>query len=121
MEQSAVVKMLEAMLATLVEQVTAAVTLQLGTVIEQRFADARAELEATVAARTLNIDDIDDQIATWVQQNIDIEHDIDRYMNNGFDIDDHVDLGDKISDALNDIDWKEKINQVLDGATIKIE
>ena len=122
MEQSAVVKMLEAMLATLVEQVTAAVTLQLGTVIEQRFANARAELEETIAARiAVDEDALDDRIATWVQDNIDVDHDIDRYMSNQFDIDDHVDFSDKISDALNDIDWKEKINEALDGATIKIE
>jgi hypothetical protein len=122
MEQSAAVKMLEAMLATLVEQVTAAVTLQLGTVIEQRFANARAELEETIAARiAVDEDALDDRIATWAQENIDVDHDIERYMNNQFDIDDHVDFADKVNDALNDIDWKQRVNEVLDGATIRIE
>ena len=122
MEQSAVVKMLETMLATLVEQVTAAVTLQLDAVIGQRFSDARAELEATVAARTtLNLNEIEDCITTWAENNLDTEGEVQRYVDNYFDINDHVDLGEKISEALDEIDWKEKINEALDGATIKIE
>ena len=122
MEQSAVVKMLETMLATLVEQVTAAVTLQLDAVIGQRFADARAELEATVAARTtLNLNEIEDCIATWAQDNIDVEGEVQRYVDNYFDINDHVDLGEKISEALDEIDWKEKINETLSGATVRLE
>jgi len=122
MEQSAVVKMLEAMLATLVEQVTAAVTLQLDTLIGARFADARAELEETIAARTtLNLNEIEDCITTWAENNLDIEGDVQRYSDNYFDINDHIDIGEKISEALDEINWKEKINEALDGATIKIE
>jgi hypothetical protein len=121
MEQSTVVKMLETMLATLVEQVTAAVTLQLDAVIGQRFSDARAELEATVAARTFSSNDIEDCITTWAQDNLDVEGDVQRYVDNYFDINDHVDLGEKISEALDEIDWKEKINETLSGATIRLE
>ena len=121
MEQSAVVKMLETMLATLVEQVTAAVTLQLDAVIGQRFADARAELEATVAARTWSSNDIEDCITTWAQNNLDVEGEVQRYVDNYFDINDHVDLGEKISEALDEINWKERINETLSGASIQIE
>ena len=121
MEQSTVVKMLETMLATLVEQVTAAVTLQLDAVIGQRFSDARAELEATVAARTFSSNDIEDCITTWAQDNLDVEGDVQRYVDNYFDINDHVDLGEKIREALDEIDWKEKINETLSGATIRLE
>ena len=121
MEQSAVVKMLETMLATLVEQVTAAVTLQLDAVIGQRFSDARAELEATVAARTWTSNDIEDCITTWAQDNLDVEGDVQRYVDNYFDINDHVDLGEKISEALDEINWKERINETLSGATIRLE
>ena len=121
MEQSAVVKMLEAMLATLVEQVTAAVTLQLDAVIGQRFSDARAELEATVAARTWSSNDIEDCITTWAQNNLDVEGEVQRYVDNYFDINDHVDLGEKISEALDEINWKERINETLSGATIRLE
>ena len=122
MEQSAVVKMLETMLATLVEQVTAAVTLQLDAVIGQRFSDARAELEGTISARTaLKLEEIEDCIATWAQDNIDVEGEVQRYVDNYFDINDHVDLGEKISEALDEIDWKEKINETLSGATVRLE
>jgi hypothetical protein len=122
MEQSAVVKMLEAMLATLVEQVTAAVTLQLDTLIGARFADARAELEETIAARTsLKLEEIEDCITTWAQDNLDVEGDVQRYVDNYFDINDHLDIGEKISEALDEIDWKEKINETLSGATIRLE
>ncbi len=121
MEQSTVVKMLETMLATLVEQVTAAVTLQLDAVIGQRFSDARAELEATVAARTFSSNDIEDCITTWAQDNLDVEGDVQRYVDNYFDINDHVDLGEKISEALDEINWKERINETLSGATIRLE
>ena len=121
MEQSAVVKMLETMLATLVEQVTAAVTLQLDAVIGQRFSDARAELEATVAARTWTSNDIEDCITTWAQDNLDVEGDVQRYVDNYFDINDHVDLGEKISEALDEINWKERINETVSGATIRLE
>jgi len=122
MEQSTVVKMLETMLATLVEQVTAAVTLQLDAVIGQRFANARAELEETIAARiAVDEDALDDRITTWAQDNLDVEGDVQRYVDNYFDINDHVDLGEKISEALDEIDWKEKINETLSGATIRLE
>ena len=122
MEQSAVVKMLETMLATLVEQVTAAVTLQLDAVIGQRFSDARAELEETIAARTaLNLNEIEDCITTWAENNLDTEGEVQRYVDNYFDINDHVDLGEKISEALDEINWKERINETLSGASIQIE
>jgi len=122
MDQSQLLTLIGSMYDKLVEDVAQRVTSQLETLIGQRFANARAELEETVAARiAVDEDALDDRIATWVQENIDVDHDIERYMNNQFDIDDHVDFSDKISDALNDIDWKEKINEVLDGATIKIE
>ena len=122
MEQSAVVKMLETMLATLVEQVTAAVTLQLDAVIGQRFSDARAELEETIAARTaLNLNEIEDCITTWAENNLDTEGEVQRYVDNYFDINDHVDLGEKISEALDEINWKERINETLSGATIRLE
>jgi len=121
MEQSAAAKMFEAMFETLVEQVTAAVTLQLDAVIGQRFSDARAELEATVAARTWSSNDIEDCITTWAQDNLDVEGDVQRYVDNYFDINDHVDLGEKISEALDEIDWKEKINETLSGATVRLE
>ena len=122
MEQSAVVKMLETMLATLVEQVTAAVTLQLDAVIGQRFSDARAELEETIAARTaLNLNEIEDCITTWAENNLDTEGEVQRYVDNYFDINDHVDLGEKINEALDEINWKERINETLSGATIRLE
>ena len=122
MEQSAVVKMLETMLATLVEQVTAAVTLQLDAVIGQRFSDARAEIEETIAARTaLNLNEIEDCITTWAENNLDTEGEVQRYVDNYFDINDHVDLGEKISEALDEINWKERINETLSGASIQIE
>ena len=121
MEQSTVVKMLETMLATLVEQVTAAVTLQLDAVIGQRFSDARAELEATVAARTFSSNDIEDCITTWAQDNLDVRGDVERYVDNYFDINDHVDLEEKIIEALDEINWKERINETLSGATIRLE
>jgi len=120
MEQSAVVKMLEAMLATLVEQVTAAVTLQLDAVIGQRFSDARAELEATVAARTLSTDDIEDCITTWAENNLDVESQMDRYMSHHFDLDD-FDISTRIQDVLDDIDWKEKVSEVMSEARITFE
>jgi hypothetical protein len=122
MDQSQLLTLIGSMYDKLVEDVAQRVTSQLETLIGQRFSDARAELEETIAARiAVDEDALDDRIATWVQDNIDVDHDIDRYMSNQFDIDDHVDFSDKISDALNDIDWKEKINEALDGATIKIE
>ncbi len=122
MEQSTVVKMLETMLATLVEQVTAAVTLQLDAVIGQRFANARAELEETIAARiAVDEDALDDRITTWAQDNLDVRGDVERYVDNYFDINDHVDLEEKIIEALDEINWKERINETLSGATIRLE
>lgn len=122
MEQSAAAKMFEAMFETLVEQVTVAVTAKLDALIGARFADARAELEETIGARTaLKLEEIEDCIATWAQDNIDVEGDVQRYVDNYFDINDHVDLGEKISEALDEIDWKEKINETLSGATIRVE
>jgi hypothetical protein len=122
MDQSQLLTLIGSMYDKLVEDVAQRVTSQLETLIGQRFANARAELEETVAARiAVDEDALDDRIATWVQENIDVDHDIDRYMNNQFDIDDHVDFADKVNDALNDIDWKQRVNEVLDGATIRIE
>jgi hypothetical protein len=121
MEQSAVVKMLEAMLATLVEQVTAAVTLQLDTLIGARFADARAELEETVAARiAVDEDALDDRITTWAENNLDVESQIDRYMSHHFDLDD-FDISTRIQDVLDEIDWKEKVSEVMSEARITFE
>jgi hypothetical protein len=122
MDQAELLAVISGMYDKLVTDVAERVLVKIDAVIGQRFSDARAELEATVAAR-IAVDEyaLDDRIATWVQDNIDVDHDIDRYMSNQFDINDHVDFSDKISDALNDIDWKEKINEALDGATIKIE
>jgi hypothetical protein len=127
MDQSQLLTLIGSMYDKLVEDVAQRVTSELETLIGQRFADARDELKQTVAALTWNVDDIDDRIATWVQENIDVDHDIDQYMNNQFDIDDHVDFADKVNDALNDIDvlnnidWKQRVNEVLDGARIRIE
>jgi hypothetical protein len=122
MDQSQLLTLIGSMYDKLVEDVAQRVTSQLETLIGQRFANARAELEETVAARiAVDEDALDDRIATWVQENIDVDHDIDRYMNNQFDIDDHVDFADKVNDALNDIDWKQRVNEALDGATIRIE
>lgn len=121
MDQSQLLTLIGSMYDKLVEDVAQRVTSQLETLIAHRFAIARSELEETIAARIADEDALDDRIATWAQENIDVDHDIERYMNNQFDIDDHVDFADKVNDALNDIDWKSRVNEVLDGATIRIE
>ena len=121
MDQSQLLTLIGSMYDKLVEDVAQRVTSQLETLIGQRFSDARAELEATVAARTFSSNDIEDCITTWAQDNLDVEGDVQRYVDNYFDINDHVDLGEKISEALDEIDWKEKINETLSGATIRLE
>jgi hypothetical protein len=122
MDQAELLAVISGMYDKLVTDVAERVLVKIDAVIGQRFSDARAELEETIAARTsLKLEEIEDCIATWAQDNLDVEGDVQRYVDNYFDIDDHVDFADKVNDALNDIDWKQKVNEVLDGATIRIE
>jgi hypothetical protein len=122
MDQAELLAVISGMYDKLVTDVAERVLVKIDAVIGQRFSDARAELEATVAARTtLNLNDIEDCITTWAQDNLDVEGDVQRYVDNYFDINDHLDIGEKISEALDEIDWKEKINETLSGATIRLE
>ena len=122
MDQAELLAVISGMYDKLVTDVAERVLVKIDAVIGQRFSDARAELEETIGARTaLKLEEIEDCIATWAQDNIDVEGEVQRYVDNYFDINDHVDLGEKISEALDEIDWKEKINETLSGATIRLE
>lgn len=121
MDQAELLAVISGMYDKLVTDVAERVLVKIDAVIGQRFSDARAELEATVAARTWSSNDIEDCITTWAQDNLDVEGDVQRYVDNYFDINDHVDLGEKISEALDEINWKERINETLSGATIRLE
>ena len=121
MDQAELLAVISGMYDKLVGDVAERVLVKLDAVIGQRFSDARAELEATVAARTWSSNDIEDCITTWAQDNLDVEGEVQRYVDNYFDINDHVDLGEKISEALDEINWKERINETLSGATIRVE
>ncbi len=121
MEQSAAAKMFEAMFETLVDQVTAAVTAKLDALIGARFANARAELEETVAARiAVDEDALDDRIERWMENNLDVEHEVASYMTHHFDLDD-LDISTRIQDFIDDIDWKEKVSEVMSEARITFE
>lgn len=120
MENSEMLSVFAGMYKGLLEDVAKRVLLELDATITKRMAAERAELEAIIAARTLSSDDVEDQIATYVDQHIDIEHDIDRYMSNGFDISDYVDIEERVSGYIDEVDWKEKLNEVLSGATIQL-
>ena len=110
MDQSAAAKMFEAMFETLVDQVTAAVTAKLDALIGARFANARAELEETVAARiAVDEDALDDRIERWMENNLDVEHEVASYMTHHFDLDD-LDISTRIQDFIDEIDWKEKVS-----------
>ena len=122
MDQAELLAVISGMYDKLVTDVAERVLVKLDAVIGQRFANARAELEETIAARiAVDEDALDDRIATWAQDNLDVRGDVERYVDNYFDINDHVDLEEKISEALDEIDWKEKINETLSGATIRVE
>ena len=122
MDQAELLAVISGMYDKLVTDVAERVLVKLDAVIGQRFANARAELEETVAARiAVDEDALDDRITTWAQDNLDVRGDVERYVDNYFDINDHVDLEEKIIEALDEIDWKEKINETLSGATIRLE
>jgi len=104
----------------LVTDVAERVLVKIDATIAKRMAAERAELEEIIAARTVSSDDIEEQIATWVDQHLDIENDIDRYMSNGFDISDYVDIEERVSEYIDEVDWKEKLNEVLSGSTIQL-
>ena len=122
MDQAELLAVISGMYDKLVTDVAERVLVKLDAVIGQRFSDARAELEGTISARTaLKLEEIEDCITTWAENNLDVEGDVQRYVDNYFDINDHVDLGEKISEALDEINWKERINETLSGATIRLE
>ena len=122
MDQAELLAVISGMYDKLVTDVAERVLVKLDAVIGQRFSDARAELEETIGARTaLKLEEIEDCIATWAQDNLDVEGEVQRYVDNYFDINDHVDLGEKISEALDEINWKERINETLSGATVRLE
>ena len=122
MDQAELLAVISGMYDKLVTDVAERVLVKIDAVIGQRFANARAELEETIAARiAVDEDALDDRITTWAENNLDVKGDVELYVDNYFDINDHVDLGEKISEALDEIDWKEKINETLSGATIRVE
>ena len=122
MDQAELLAVISGMYDKLVTDVAERVLVKIDAVIGQRFANARAELEGTISARTaLKLEEIEDCITTWAENNLDVEGDVQRYVDNYFDINDHVDLGEKISEALDEINWKERINETLSGATIRLE
>ena len=122
MDQAELLAVISGMYDKLVTDVAERVLVKLDAVIGQRFANARAELEETVAARiAVDEDALDDRITTWAENNLDVRGDVERYVDNYFDINDHVDLEEKISEALDEINWKERINETLSGATIRLE
>ena len=122
MDQAELLAVISGMYDKLVTDVAERVLVKIDAVIGQRFANARAELEETIAARiAVDEDALDDRITTWAENNLDVKGDVELYVDNYFDINDHVDLGEKISEALDEINWKERINETLSGATIRLE
>ena len=121
MEQSAAAKMFEAMFETLVDQVTAAVTAKLDSLIDARFEVARENLEDAIGSRiAIDEDVMDTRIERWMEDRFDVSGEMDRYMANHFDLDD-FDISTRIQDAIDDIDWKEKVSEVMSEARITFE
>ena len=112
MDQAELLAVISGMYDKLVTDVAERVLVKIDAVIGQRFSDARAELEATVAARTLSSDDIEDCITTWAENNLDVESQMDRYMSHHFDLDD-FDISTRIQDVLDEIDWKDKVIELM--------
>jgi len=121
MDQAELLAVISGMYDKLVTDVAERVLVKIDAVIGQRFSDARAELEETIAARVaVDEDALDDRITTWAENNLDVESQMDRYMSHHFDLDD-FDISTRIQDVLDEIDWKEKVSEVMSEARITFE